>query len=263
MDVGRRRAARADTAVRTADRAGPCYPGPLGIPDLAGALHPGMRIDIWSDVICPFCWIGKQHLEAALESFRVEHPGIDVEVAWRAYELDPSAPRVVADEPGETSAEMLARKYGMSRAEAEAGQEQMAARFRELGLEFDWPSARVCSTFDAHRLAALAAEHGRADEVDEGLRRAHFSEGQVISDPAVLRRIGVDAGLPSDAVDRTLAGDDFSDEVRRDVETARGLGVRGVPFFVFDGRLAVSGAQPVEVFVQALEAGAEAASDAG
>ncbi|PWD96437.1 DsbA family oxidoreductase, partial [Dietzia maris] len=143
-------------------------PGPPRNPGPRRGVPPGMRIDIWSDVICPFCWIGKQHLEAALESFRVEHPGIDVEVAWRAYELDPSAPRVVADEPGETSAEMLARKYGMSRAEAEAGQEQMAARFRELGLEFDWPSARVCSTFDAHRLAALAAEHGRADEVDEG-----------------------------------------------------------------------------------------------
>ncbi|WP_218001314.1 DsbA family protein, partial [Dietzia cinnamea] len=107
MDVGRRRAARADTAVRTWDRAGPCYPGLLGIPDLAGALHPGMRIDIWSDVICPFCWIGKRHLEAALDSFRVEHPDTEVEVAWRAYELDPSAPRVTGDEPGETSVEML------------------------------------------------------------------------------------------------------------------------------------------------------------
>ncbi|MGN0099372.1 MAG: DsbA family oxidoreductase [Dietzia sp.] len=212
-----------------------------------------MRIDIWSDVICPFCWIGKRHLEAALESFRDDHPDVGVEVVWRAYELDPSAPRVASDEPGETSAEMLARKYGMSREEAEAGQEQMAARFRDLGLEFDWRSSRVCSTFDAHRLAALAAEHGRADEVDEGLRRAHFSEGRVISDPEVLRRIGVAAGLPADAVDRVLAGDDFADAVRRDVEAARGIGVRGVPFFVFDGRLAVSGAQPVEVFTRALD----------
>lgn len=212
-----------------------------------------MRIDIWSDVVCPFCWIGKRHLEAALEEFRVTHPDTPVDVVWRAYELDPSAPRSTTAEPGESSAQMLARKYGMSPAEAEAGQEQMAARFAELGLEFDWRSARVCSTFDAHRLAALAAEHGRADEVDEELRKAHFSDGEVISDPDVLRRIGVRAGLPSDRVDALLGGDDFSEHVRQDVEVARGIGVQGVPFFVFDGRLAVSGAQPVEVFGQALE----------
>lgn len=212
-----------------------------------------MRIDIWSDVICPFCWIGKRHLETALESFQATNPDTEVEVVWRAYELDPSAPRITGDEPTETSAQMLSQKYGMSLAEAEAGQEQMAARFRELGLEFDWRSARICSTYDSHRLAALAADHGRSDEVDEAVRRAHFSEGQAISDPAVLRRIGVDAGLPADEVDRLLAGDGYADRVGEDIETARGIGVRGVPFFVFDGRLAVSGAQPVEVFEQALE----------
>lgn len=212
-----------------------------------------MRIDIWSDVVCPFCWIGKRHLEAALETFRARHPEIGVEVVWRAYELDPSAPRVVGDEPTETSGQMLSRKYGMSLADAEAGQEQMAARFTELGLDFDWRSARICSTFDAHRLAALAAEHGRADAVDEALRRAHFTEGRAISDPVVLHRIGVGAGLPAAEVDRVLRGDAYADLVHRDVETARGLGVRGVPFFVFDDRLAVSGAQPVEVFDRALE----------
>lgn len=212
-----------------------------------------MRIDIWSDVICPFCWIGKRHLEAALESFRAEHPETDVEVIWRAYELDPSAPRITGDTHGENSAEMLSRKYGISLDEAEAGQEQMAARFRELGLEFNWRAATVCSTFDAHRLSGLAAEHSSSDAVDESLRKAHFSEGLAISDPDVLRRIGVDAGLPADRIDALLAGEDFSDRVREDVATARKLGVKGVPFFVFDGRVAVSGAQPSDVFRQALE----------
>lgn len=212
-----------------------------------------MRIDIWSDVICPFCWIGKRHLETALESFRAQHPDIPVELVWRAYELDPTAPEVSGDEAGETSAQMLSRKYGMPLGEAEAGQEQMAARFEELGLTFDWRSARICSTFDAHRLAALAAEHGKADAVDEALRRAHFSEGLAISDPAVLRTIGLEAGLSKESVDRVLGGDEYTDTVRQDVETARQIGVRGVPFFVFDGRLAVSGAQPVEVFTQALQ----------
>lgn len=212
-----------------------------------------MRIDIWSDVICPFCWIGKRHLETALETFRAEHPETEVEVVWRAYELDPSAPLLADGATGESSAAMLSRKYGMPLAEAEAGQEQMAARFRELGLEFDWRAATICSTFDAHRLAALAADHGRAEAVDEALRKAHFSEGRVISDPEVLRRIGLEAELPADRLDALLAGEDLSDRVREDVETARGIGVKGVPFFVFDGRLAVSGAQPVEVFGQALE----------
>lgn len=212
-----------------------------------------MRIDIWSDVICPFCWIGKRHLETALEAFRVRNPDTPVEVVWRAYELDPSAPRHGEGAAAESSAQMLSRKYGMPLAEAEAAQEQMAGRFRELGLEYDWPSSRISSTYDAHRLAALAARHGRSDEVDEALRRAHFTDGELLSDPAVLRRIGVEAGLPADEVDRLLSGDGFGDRVRADVGAARELGVRGVPFFVLDGRLAVSGAQPVEVFEQALE----------
>lgn len=222
---------------------------------------PVMRIDIWSDVMCPFCWIGKRHLEEALETFRADHPEVPVEVVWRAYQLDPTAPKVSGEDRGQSSAEMLASKYGMSRADAEAGQEQMAARFAELGLEYDWRSSQVCSSFDAHRLAALATEHGKSDEVDEALRRAHFTDGLAISDPEVLRQIGSGAGLPAEAVDDLLAGDDFTDSVEQDVEIARGIGVKGVPFFVFEGRLAVSGAQPVEVFNQALEqahAGVEA-----
>lgn len=211
-----------------------------------------MRIDIWSDVVCPFCWIGKRHLEDALESFHSEHPDIPVEVNWRAYELDPSAPREISGEATEGTAQMLARKYGMSLEEAEAGQEQMATRFRELGLEYDWRSARTTSTFDAHRLAALAADRGRADELDEGLRRAYFTEGRALADPTVLKDVASRAGLPAAAVEEMLNGDAYADAVHQDIETARQIGVRGVPFFVFDGKLAVSGAQPVEVFTQAL-----------
>lgn len=215
---------------------------PCGVP-------PGMRIDIWSDVVCPFCWIGKRHLETALEGFRSEHPDETVEIVWRAYELDPTA-GVGTDE---SSAEMLARKYGMSLSEAESTQEQMAARFQELGLEFNWRDAKRCSTFDAHRLAAAAADHGVADEVDEALRKAHFTDGESIADAEVLRRIGIDAGILAAEVDALVAGDIHADRVRQDVEAARGIGVQGVPFFVLDGRLAVSGAQPVEVFTQALD----------
>lgn len=212
-----------------------------------------MRIDIWSDVICPFCWIGKRHLEQALESFRGGHPDVPVEVVWRAYELDPASSTLTAGQRGESSAQMLSRKYGTPLADAETGQEQMAERFRDLGLEFDWRSAQICSTFDAHRLSALASRHGRSDVVDEAVRRAHFTAGLAVSDPDVLRRIGIEAGLPSDELDALLSGEDYADQVRKDIETAREIGVRGVPFFVLDGRLAVSGAQPVEVFSRALE----------
>lgn len=236
-------------------------PGTLRNPGRRGSVAPVMRIDIWSDVICPYCWIGKRHLETALATFREDHPDVPVDVVWRAYELDAGAPVVTDEDQTETAAQMLSRKYRMPLAEAEAAQEQMAASFAELGLSFDWRSARICSTFDSHRLAALAAEHGVSDAVDEGMRRAHFSEGRAISDPAVLRDIAAAAGLPGEEVDRVLDGNAYSEDVRRDIETARQIGVRGVPFFVFDSRVAVSGAQPVEVFTQALERAVEV--DAG
>lgn len=208
-----------------------------------------MRVDVWSDVVCPFCWIGKRHLEAALEGFRDAHPDVPVEVAWRAFQLDPSATPGAA---GSNSAR-LAAKYGTSLAEAEAMQEQIAARFREVGLEFDWRNARPADTRDAHRLAALAAARGRGDAADEALKRAHFTDGELLSDHAVLRRIGERIGLPADEVEAVLAGTDYDDEVRRDIEEARSLGITGVPFFVVDGRLAVSGAQPPELLRHAVE----------
>lgn len=208
-----------------------------------------MRIDIWSDVVCPFCWIGKRNLEAALEDFRADHPEAEVAVVWRAYQLDPSAPMTAT----ESAAEMLSRKYGMSLAEAEASQDQMAARFREVGLTFNWRDSKYVNTVDAHRLAALAADHGLGDAADEALKTAHFTDGEAISDPDVLRRIGSTIGLPPGEVDVLFSGDDHTDTVREDIAQARAIGVQGVPFFVFDGRLAVSGAQPVELFRQALD----------
>lgn len=208
-----------------------------------------MRIDIWSDVVCPFCWIGKRHLESALDGFRDEHPDAEVEVVWRAYELDPQAPAST----DESNSERLAAKYGMHVAEADAMQEQIAKRFRAVGLEFDWRAARATNTHDAHRLAALATARGRGDAADEALKRAHFTDGELLSDPAVLSRIGTGIGLPAAEVDALLAGDTYSDAVRRDQAEARALGVTGVPFFVLDGRLAVSGAQPTDLFRRALE----------
>ncbi|WP_295627575.1 DsbA family oxidoreductase [uncultured Corynebacterium sp.] len=215
-----------------------------------------MRIDIWSDVICPFCWIGKRHLEQALEEFRTDHPDFDVEVMWRAFQLDPNAPTTAV----ETTPEMLARKYSMPLEAAEEAQEEMARKFASVGLEFNWREAKPCNTFDAHRLAMMAADRGHDDAIDEALKKAHFTDGLEISDHGVLRGVGESIGLPGEEVAAMLASDDFALEVRHDITMAEGLGISGVPFFVFDGKFAVNGAQPVDVFRQALSTAWEEAN---
>ena len=205
-----------------------------------------MRIDIWSDIVCPFCYIGKRHLELALERF--EHRD-QVEVVWHSFELDPTI-EAVSDQP---LAEKIASKYGISLAQSEASQESVAERAASVGLEFNWREAKFGNTFDAHRLVHLAATHGLADTAHERLMRAYFTEGVAVGDHAELQRLGEEIGLPADEVRRVLAEGEYADAVREDEEQARGLGVSGVPFFVLDQRLAVSGAQPVELFTQALE----------
>ncbi|MFC3848731.1 DsbA family oxidoreductase [Corynebacterium hansenii] len=208
-----------------------------------------MRIDIWSDVVCPFCWIGKRHLERALEEFRAEHPDAEVEILWRAFQLDPNA----AAESSETVPEMIARKYSIPFEAAVESQEQIAAQFEAVGLEFNWRDAKAGNTFDAHRLAAMASDRDLDDEADEALKKAYFTDGRLVSDHAVLREVGESIGLPGDEVAAMLASDEYSLDVRHDMTIAQGLGISGVPFFVFDGKFAVNGAQPVAVFRQALD----------
>lgn len=207
-----------------------------------------MRIDIWSDVVCPFCWIGKRHLEEALKEFRAEHADAEVEILWRAFQLDPNADASST----ETIPEMIARKYSMPLEAAVESQDQMAANFASVGLEFNWRDAKSGNTFDAHRLAAMASDRGLDDEADEALKKAYFTDGRLVSDHGVLREIGESLGLPGDEVAEMLASDAYAIDVRHDMTMAQGLGISGVPFFVFDGKFAVNGAQPVDVFRQAL-----------
>ena len=207
-----------------------------------------MRIDIWSDVVCPFCWIGKRHLEKALEAFRAEHPDLEVEILWRAFQLDPNAEA----ESSETIPEMISRKYNLPLEAAVESQDQMAATFASVGLEFNWREAKSGNTFDAHRLAAMASDHDLDDEADEALKKAYFTDGRLVSDHGVLREIGESIGLSGDDVAEMLASDKYALDVRHDMTMAQGLGISGVPFFVFDGKFAVNGAQPVDVFRQAL-----------
>lgn len=209
-----------------------------------------MRIDIWSDVVCPFCYIGRRRLEAALERF--EHRD-EVRIVWRSFELDPTTTA------GENTpvVELMARKYRMSAGQAEAQNAALAQQAESVGLTFNWAEAKNANTFDAHRLVHLAAMRGdeTADELEQRLMRAYFTEGRAVDSHDVLVEVAVEAGLDEAEVRAVLAGDRFAEEVRSDEEAARQLGITGVPFFVVAEKFAVSGAQPVEVFVQALEQG--------
>ena len=206
-----------------------------------------LRVDVWSDIACPWCYVGKRHLEAALGRFPHRE---DTEVLWRAFELDPEAPR---ERDRTTSyAERLSKKYGMGVPEAEARIANMTNLARGDGLSFEFDRIRPGNTFDAHRLIHLGREHGIQDAVKERLLLAYMTEGEAIGDPAVLARLGTDAGLDAEEVRAVLASDTYAGDVRADEQEARELGIGGVPFFVMGGRLAVSGAQPAELLLRAL-----------
>jgi len=207
-----------------------------------------LSIDIWSDIACPWCYVGKRRLEGALAQFALAR---QVEVTWHAFELDPGAAREKA--PGVPYAVSLAKKYGSSVEHAERMIARLVSVARTDGLEFRFDRIRPGNTFDAHRVVHLAKLHGQQDAMKERLFRAYLSEGRLISDPQVLLELAAEVGLDADEVSGLLQSDLHAEAVRADEAEARELGIDGVPFFVFDGRLAVSGAQPTEVFSRALE----------
>jgi predicted DsbA family dithiol-disulfide isomerase len=207
-----------------------------------------MKVEIWSDVVCPWCYIGKRRFEAALARF--DHRD-EVELVWRSFELDVSAP-ASGDEPG-TYAARLAGKYGCSVTEAQAMIDTMTDTAALEGLDFRFDLARPGNTFDAHRLLHLALEHGRQDALKERLDAATFTEGSPASDHGALRALAVEVGLPEVEVDAVLASDRYSEAVRADEEQARAYGISGVPFFVVDGRYGISGAQPADAVLQTLD----------
>ena len=204
-----------------------------------------MHVEIWSDIACPWCYVGKRRFEAALAAF--EHRD-DVTVTWRSFELDPSAP---ADR-GVDAATHLADKYGTSREQAVAMNEKMTSTAAGEGLDFHFERVRGGNMFDAHRLVHLAKAHGLHDAMKERLMRAYLTEGELMSDHAVLQRLAAEVGLPEDEVRDLLATDRFADAVRDDERTASALGIHAVPFFVVDRRIGASGAQPPEVLGELL-----------
>lgn len=206
-----------------------------------------LRIDIWSDIACPWCHVGKRRLEAALAKFPHRD---DVEIVWRAFELDPSAKRRSMDGDG-TYAERLAKKYGMPVEMAEVRMQQLTDTAAGEGLAFRFDQIMPGNTFDAHRLVHLGLEKGKQDAVKETMLSGYLEKGAAIGDKSDIARLAVDAGLDADEVASVLESDRFAADVRADEEEAAELGVTGVPFFVI-GRYAISGAQPSEVFTRAL-----------
>jgi predicted DsbA family dithiol-disulfide isomerase len=204
-----------------------------------------MHVEIWSDIACPWCYVGKRRFEAALAGF--EHRD-GVQVTWRSFELDPSAP-AARDGDG---AQHLADKYGMSRDEALAAQQRLTDVAAGEGLAFRFDLARGGNTFDAHRVLHLAATHGLQDAMKERIMRAYLEEGELISSHEVLARLAAEVGLADDEVRSVLSSDRFADEVRSDERTAAGLGIHAVPFFVVDRKIGASGAQPSPVLLDLL-----------
>jgi predicted DsbA family dithiol-disulfide isomerase len=207
-----------------------------------------LRIDIWSDIACPWCYVGKRRLEQALERF--PHRA-EVEVVWRAFELDPSAPRI--RDSSQSYAERLASKYRTAPAEAQVMIDRMVDTAAKDGLEFRFDRIRPGNTFDAHRLLHLAHERGVQGALKERMLRAYMTEGQAIGDRDVLVTLAREAGLDEHEARALLDGDRFAAEVRQDEALARELRITGVPFFVLAGRLGVSGAQPADVLLGALD----------
>ena len=204
-----------------------------------------MRIEIWSDYMCPFCYIGKRRFEEALESF----PHKDqVEVIYRSYELDPNEPR----DTDQTTYDSLAKKYGMSVQEAKSMTENVVAQARTVGLSYDFDVIKPTNSFDAHRVTHYAAEQGKAKEMTEVLFSAYFEKGEHIGSREVLIRLAGEVGLDPKQAAKMLEESTYSEEVRSDEKQGADLGIQGVPFFVIDRKYGISGAQPLQVFTDAL-----------
>jgi len=205
-----------------------------------------MKVEIWSDVVCPWCYIGKRRFERALERF---DGAADVEIVWRSFQLNPTHPKGLR----EAHDESLARKLGATVDQVHELNERVVSLAAAEGLEYHLSEDGVTgNTFDAHRLLQLAGSRGRQDAAVERLFRAYFTEGRSVFEPEALTPLAVEAGLDEAEVREVLAGDAYADAVAADMREARALGVNGVPFFVIDRRFGVSGAQATEVFAQTL-----------
>lgn len=209
-----------------------------------------MKFEVWSDFVCPFCYIGKKRLEEALETTGLKDK---VEVTYKAYQLDPSVP----EDSDESMLENLATKYRVSVDEAKNMLNNIAEQAKTVGLTYKVDGMKVANTFKAHRLAKFAEQEGVAEQMTELLLNSYFVQGEAIDENDVLLSIAEKIGLKKEQVEKVLHSKEFTDAVNADINEARQIGVQGVPFFVINRKYAISGAQPAEVFANALQKVAE------
>lgn len=203
-----------------------------------------MKIEIWSDIMCPFCYIGKRHLEQALTHF----PELAVNIEWKSFQLDPS----ISSQPGKDVYSYLAERKGMSVSDSKQMHQQVADRAKEVGLDYHFDKAVIANSFNAHRLIQLAKTKGCGDKMEEVFFKAYFTDGADLADVDQLMQLGIKAGLNPLDIKETIENEDFTTAIQQDIVEAQQIGVSGVPFFVFDRKYAISGAQPIDVFINTI-----------
>lgn len=205
-----------------------------------------MKVEIWSDIACPFCYIGKRKFEAALAQFKDKE---SIEIEWKSFQLDPEQ----KTDPSKNIYQFLAERKGMSLQEAKGLSNNVAKMGQQVGLVYHFDKTIPANTFHAHQLLHLAKAHGLQNEAEEALFKAYFTDGKNMDDIAVLMQVGQELGLDSTEIKKALESKQFENQVREDIYEAQQIGVQGVPFFVFDRKFAVSGAQESSTFLGTLE----------
>lgn len=207
-----------------------------------------LKVEIWSDIMCPFCYIGKRHFEAALDKFNNKE---NIEIEWKSFQLDPSIPELTG-EP-KSVYQYLAERKGISYEQSERLHQNVVAMAKAVGLEYNFDKAIVANSFNAHRMIQLSKTKGLGDKAEERLFLAYFTQGKNFGDPQTLIELGKDIGLTEHEVKEALTNDEYAFKVKQDIQEAANIGINGVPFFVFNRRYGISGAQPVEVFTETFE----------
>lgn len=205
-----------------------------------------MKIEIWSDVMCPFCYIGKRNFETALAVFKNKDR---IEVEWKSFQLDSSIPDVAT----ESYEDYLVKRKGMSPNQVKGMLENVTQSAKQVGLDYDFSRSQMVNSFKAHQLIQFAKSKGKGDEAEERLFRAFFTEGESIADSETLKRLGKEIGLDEQAIDKAFDDPKYEQLVNADIKEAQEIGVTGVPFFVIDRKYAVSGAQAPQAFTETLE----------
>ncbi|HEX8016581.1 MAG TPA: DsbA family oxidoreductase [Flavobacterium sp.] len=204
-----------------------------------------MKIEIWSDIMCPFCYIGKRQLEKALTEF----PNDQFEIEWKSFQLDPS----ITPQSGKDVYTFLAERKGISLDQSKEMHKGVVERAKSVGLDYHFEKAVISNSLTAHRIIHLAKSRKLGDEMEEIFFRAYFTEGEDLNDASALMKLGIHAGLDENEVRKVIENESmFLNNVQKDIAEAQQIGVQGVPFFVFDRKYAISGAQPVEAFIQTI-----------